>query len=108
MRGFIGCRPVSEDTPHIRCRTQGWSVPHRMAPRRSGDPPELVADPVAALALLGEDLVKRSDLRQIIEPAWNWYGSSLRLREIGGAGADVAAPAAFGCQAAAQMSGGPG
>jgi hypothetical protein len=108
MRGFIGCRPVGEDAPQGECRAQGWSVPHRVAPRRSGDPPEMVADPAAALALLGDDLVKRSDLRRTIETAWIWHSTSLRLREIGGAGADVAAPAALGRQAAAQMSGGPG
>lgn len=45
-------------------------VPHRMAPRRPGDPPELVADPARAQKALGWK-AKRS-LRDIVETAWNW------------------------------------
>lgn len=45
-------------------------VPYHMAPRRAGDPPELVADPTRAQETLGWK-AKRS-LRDIIETAWRW------------------------------------
>lgn len=51
----------------------GRPVPHALAPRRPGDPPELVADPRAAFALLGQDLTARSSLARIIETAWAWH-----------------------------------
>lgn len=51
----------------------GRPVPHALAPRRPGDPPELVADPRAAFALLGQDLTARSSLAHIIETAWAWH-----------------------------------
>jgi UDP-glucose-4-epimerase GalE len=51
----------------------GRPVPHVIAPRRAGDPPELVADPRAAFALLGQNLTARSGLERIIETAWAWH-----------------------------------
>jgi UDP-glucose 4-epimerase len=46
----------------------GKDIPHSIAPRRAGDPPELVADPSRAMALLGWR-PQRSDLVTIIEDA---------------------------------------
>ena len=57
-------------------RAAGRAVPHETAPRRPGDPPELVADPGAALAALGGDLLARSNLETIIETAWAWHGAA--------------------------------
>ncbi len=51
----------------------GRPVPFETAPRRSGDPPELVADPGAAAAFLGDGLGRRSDLSRIVETAWAWH-----------------------------------
>ena len=51
----------------------GRPVPHLVAPRRSGDPPELVADPSAAFTLFGDDLTARSGLPCIMETAWDWH-----------------------------------
>ena len=50
----------------------GQPVPHVTAPRRPGDPAELVADPRAAFLRLGQDLTGRSSLRNIVETAWAW------------------------------------
>jgi UDP-arabinose 4-epimerase len=51
----------------------GRPGPHETAPRRPGDPPELVADPGAAAAFLGPGLVTRSSLARIVETAWAWH-----------------------------------
>lgn len=48
----------------------GKLVPRRVAPRRPGDPPELVADPSRAQAELGWK-AKRS-LREMVQTAWQW------------------------------------
>lgn len=48
----------------------GNRVPVRLAPRRPGDPPSLVADPRRAESLL-QWSAKRS-LREIVSTAWNW------------------------------------
>jgi UDP-glucose-4-epimerase GalE len=53
-------------------RVAGRPVPHVIAPRRPGDPPELVADPSKARALLGDDLTQRSSLESIVASAWAW------------------------------------
>lgn len=50
--------------------TTGKKVPHRIVPRRAGDPPSLVADPAAAQKLLGWK-AKRS-LRDSVSTAWKW------------------------------------
>jgi UDP-arabinose 4-epimerase len=51
----------------------GRTVPHEIAPRRPGDPAELVADARVARALLGDDLTQRSTLARIMETAWAWH-----------------------------------
>ena len=48
----------------------GRAVPQRLAPRRAGDPPALVADPRRAEKLL-QWRASRS-LEQIVSTAWNW------------------------------------
>lgn len=48
----------------------GRKVPIRIAPRRAGDPPELVADPSHAHKMLGWK-AKRS-LEEIVSTAWKW------------------------------------
>lgn len=50
----------------------GKSVPVRAAPRRSGDPPVLVADPTRATRRLGWT-PRLSSLENIITTAWRWY-----------------------------------
>ena len=47
-------------------------VPVREAPRRAGDPPSLVADPIRAFKVLGWR-PQRSDLDTIVESACNWH-----------------------------------
>jgi UDP-glucose-4-epimerase GalE len=49
-------------------RVLGRPVPHALAPRRAGDPPQLVADPSAAAFVLGWRPA-RSDLATIVEDA---------------------------------------
>jgi UDP-glucose-4-epimerase GalE len=51
-------------------RVTGREVPSRMAPPRSGDPAELVADPALATKLLNWK-AKRS-LDEIVDTAWKW------------------------------------
>lgn len=48
----------------------GRDVPTTVAPRRAGDPPELVADPRLANELLGWRTTR--SLPEIISTAWNW------------------------------------
>jgi UDP-glucose-4-epimerase GalE len=50
----------------------GRRVPVRDAPRRPGDPPELVACADRARKELGWE-PKYTDLRAVIETAWNWH-----------------------------------
>jgi UDP-glucose-4-epimerase GalE len=45
-------------------------VPYRVAPRRAGDPPELVADPSQAQAALRWKATR--SLREIVRTAWVW------------------------------------
>lgn len=47
-------------------------VPARMAPRRPGDPPSLVADPSSAKRLLSW-APQHTDLLDIVTSAWNWH-----------------------------------
>jgi UDP-glucose-4-epimerase GalE len=58
-------------------RVTGRKVPTRQAPRRAGDPAELVADP--ARAAKGLNWQARYSLEQIVSTAWNWEqtGSAL-------------------------------
>jgi UDP-arabinose 4-epimerase len=48
----------------------GKSVPRKMAPRRVGDPPALVANPAKAQALLQWKATR--GLRDVVATAWNW------------------------------------
>jgi UDP-glucose 4-epimerase len=58
-------------------RVTGKAVPKRLAPRRPGDPAELVADPTRAQKLLHWK-AKRS-LEQIVASAWKWAQSHRRM-----------------------------
>ena len=49
----------------------GCKVPHRIAPRRPGDPPILVADPAEASVRLGWK-PEWSRLEQMVQTAWAW------------------------------------
>ncbi|HXX00991.1 MAG TPA: NAD-dependent epimerase/dehydratase family protein, partial [Candidatus Acidoferrales bacterium] len=48
----------------------GKRVPHRMAPRRTGDPAALVANPARAQRLLQWKATR--GLRDMVATAWNW------------------------------------
>jgi UDP-arabinose 4-epimerase len=52
----------------------GRHVPFDLAPRRAGDPPELVADPSRARDVLGWR-PRYGDLRTLVEHAWKWHSS---------------------------------
>jgi UDP-glucose-4-epimerase GalE len=52
-------------------KATGRAVPHRIAPRRDGDPPALVADPSLAEKVLGWR--SRRGLDQIVQTAWRWH-----------------------------------
>ena len=52
-------------------RVGGREVPFVEAPRRSGDPPELVADTAKAKRVLGWQA--RWDLEGIVKTAWRWH-----------------------------------
>lgn len=55
------------------CRmVTGRDIPERVAPRRAGDPPTLVADASRAHSLLSWQ-PKYSDLETIVETAWRWH-----------------------------------
>jgi UDP-glucose-4-epimerase GalE len=51
-------------------RVTGRRVPQRVAPRRQGDPPQLVADPSLAQKVLGWKA--RRSLQDIVATAWKW------------------------------------
>jgi UDP-glucose-4-epimerase GalE len=51
-------------------RVTGREVPSRMAPPRSGDPAELVADPALAAKLLNWKATRSLD--EIVDTAWKW------------------------------------
>ena len=53
----------------------GRKVPYAIAPRRAGDPAELVADSAKLRAALGWKPL-RSDLRQIVGDAWAFFSKS--------------------------------
>jgi UDP-arabinose 4-epimerase len=56
-------------------RLTNLDVPVEDAPRRPGDPPELVADPTLSRALLGDGLTTRSDVETILGTALAWHRS---------------------------------
>jgi len=51
-------------------KTTGKKVPHKFTPRRTGDPPALVANPAKAQALLQWKASRGLD--NIVTTAWNW------------------------------------
>ena len=53
-------------------RVTGKPVPHRMSPRRAGDPAVLVAATARANAVL-DWKARYSDIDHIIATAWNWH-----------------------------------
>ncbi len=53
-------------------RVTGKAVPHRIGPRRSGDPAMLVADPGKARRVL-KWTAGNSDMAHVLETAWNWH-----------------------------------
>jgi UDP-glucose 4-epimerase len=53
-------------------KVTGKAVPHRLGPRRPGDPPVLVSDPSRARAELGWE-PRMSDIETIIATAWAWH-----------------------------------
>ena len=53
-------------------RVTGLTVPFDSAPRRAGDPPELVANPSKAQATL-EWRAQYTDLERIVETAWGFF-----------------------------------
>jgi UDP-glucose-4-epimerase GalE len=53
-------------------RITGRPIPVRTGARRAGDPPELVADPARAMALLGWR-PQRADLDSLVGDAWRWH-----------------------------------
>jgi UDP-glucose 4-epimerase len=57
-------------------KVTGRAIPVEEAPRRSGDPPHLVASPDRAMQLLGWK-PSLSDLTTIVRTAWLWH-SALR------------------------------
>jgi len=52
-------------------KISGRSVPRHLRPRREGDPAQLIADPTAAMSLLGWHATK--DLPDIIRDAHSWH-----------------------------------
>jgi UDP-arabinose 4-epimerase len=56
----------------------GQAIATRAEQRREGDPPELVADPTRAGAVLGWR-ARRSDLVGIIRDAWRWHSRESRI-----------------------------
>jgi UDP-glucose-4-epimerase GalE len=51
-------------------KVTGRKVPARMAPRRAGDPPALVADPTLAKQILGWKV--QHSLEDCVRSAWKW------------------------------------
>ena len=60
------------------CAVTGAKIDARQSPRRSGDPPILVAEANRARELLGWS-AERSDLATIITDAWRWHQNRLRI-----------------------------
>lgn len=60
-------------------RVTGHKVPHRIGPRRMGDPPELVADPRLAEKVLHWKATR--DLGAIVSTAWAWAEKQAARKE---------------------------
>lgn len=72
-------------------RIGGRPVPVRPAPRRTGDPPALVANPGKAATVLGWT-PRHSDIETIVRTAWRWHVAGLpAVRSARGAREAVAA-----------------
>ena len=56
----------------------GVKIPYKMAPRRAGDPPELVSDASRAMQELGWQ-PQYPDIKDSIEHAWNWFSNNRKL-----------------------------
>jgi len=63
-------------------RITGREVPHRIGPRRPGDPPRLVADASLARHELGWQ-PRYADLDRIVRSAWDWSRGGLVERSAG-------------------------
>jgi UDP-glucose-4-epimerase GalE len=61
---------VAEVVSEVEAVT-GLAVPRREAPRRAGDPAQLVADPAKARSLIGWEATK--DLSAIVRDAYEWH-----------------------------------
>jgi len=66
-------------------RIAGQKVPARIAIRRMGDPPELVADPGLAASVL--QWRARRSLDEMVANAWRWNQANLKKSAKGGANA---------------------
>jgi UDP-glucose 4-epimerase len=53
-------------------KVTGKDVPHRISPRRNGDPAVLIADSTRARANLGW-VPRHSDVDTIVQTAWSWH-----------------------------------
>lgn len=58
-------------------RVTGHPIPSEVAPRRAGDPPELIADASLAKEVLGWT-AQFTDIEEIIRTAWEWHRSHPR------------------------------
>jgi len=63
-------------------RITGRKAPHRLAPRRPGDPAVLVADPTLAGRVLGWR-PQHSTLESIVGSAWAWHSKTWERRPAG-------------------------
>lgn len=61
------------DVIAMTAEISGRDVPHRVVPRRLGDPVSVYADPTKVRATLGWNPVH--GLRSIISTAWNWHSA---------------------------------
>lgn len=67
-------------------RIGGKEMPVEQAPRRAGDPPELVADAAEARAFLGPDGLARSELDEIVASTLAWRTSPIYERWLASQG----------------------
>jgi UDP-glucose-4-epimerase GalE len=56
----------------------GMALPHKVVPRRPGDPPALIANPSRAQKLLGWKATR--GLNEVVATAWNWMQREASLR----------------------------
>jgi UDP-arabinose 4-epimerase len=58
----------------------GRKISYRVAPRRAGDPPALVADPSESLKILNWK-AEYTDIKQVISHAWEFYKKGIQKEE---------------------------